>query len=312
MAIVTSDILLLTQAGVKTDFSDAYVEAQQRTLWPKIASQMDTTLPTQNYAWLGRGAVMELFRDEAREQGAIQYSYSLSDNIYKARMVVERKALEDDQYAQIRLRAGQLGDEPPRFQDQLMFTALDSGFSNNGYDAKTFFANNHQEGASPTQSNLISSPLSDAALEVAATTMMNYRDDKNVPMNIIPDTLVVGPLLARRAWNLVSSDVVVKQVGDGTAGSGAIAYTNYGNYFNGRYMLIVSPYITSYHWFLLQTNRRVKPLVLQMRSDVPVTFETDMDLATAQIKEEYQFSVRGRFVGGYGLWQEAYGSNATS
>jgi phage major head subunit gpT-like protein len=52
--------------------------------------------------------------------------------------------------------------------------------------------------------------------------------------------------------------------------------------------------------------------MLQTRSDVPITFETDMDLATAQIKEQYQFSVRGRFVAGYGLWQQCSGSNATS
>jgi phage major head subunit gpT-like protein len=312
MALVNSDILFLTQAGVKTDFNDAYVEAQQRALWPQVATEVSTNLPVQNYAWLGRGAVMELFRDEAREQGAVQYSYTLTDNIYKALFVVDRRTLEDEQYGLIKMRAGQLGDEPPRFQDQLVFTTLDTGFVNPCYDGKTYFAANHQEGAAPTQVNLSSASLSDTSLELAATTMMNYRDDKGVPMNIIPDTLIVGPALARRAWSLVASDVVVQQVGESTVGTGAVTKTDYANYFRGRYNVVVSPYITGFHWFLGQTQRRLKPLILQTRSDVPTTFETDMDLATAQIKEQYQFSVRGRYIAGYGLWQQMFGSNATS
>jgi phage major head subunit gpT-like protein len=219
MAIVTSDILLLTQAGVKTVLGDAYVKAQRRALWPLVASDMETVLPTQNYAWLGRGAVMELFRDEAREQGATQYSYTLSDNIYKALMVVDRKALEDEQYGQIRLRAGQLGSEPPRFQDQLVFTTLDTGFVNPCYDGKTFFAANHQEGDSPTQSNLTSAPLSKTSLEAQDTLMRTYRDDKGVPMDITPDTLIVGPMLKYRALELVSSPIVVQKAGEGTVGT---------------------------------------------------------------------------------------------
>lgn len=313
MAVVNSDVLQLTLAGIKTDFDDAYQESAPKAKWPMIASEIETTLPTQNYAWLGRGATMGLFKDRVEAQSLNSYSYSLSDNIYKADMVVERKTLEDDQYALVKMRAQQLGDEYPRFEDELIFSMLEAGFTNLCYDGQYFFDVDHSDSAlSGIQSNVSNAPLSDPALEAAHTAMGLWLDDKGKPMNVVPDTLVVGPKLERRAWNLVKSDVVVTRVGDGTAGTGATASTPYGNFFNGRYNIVVSPYITGFHWFLTCTSRRIKPLLLQKRSDVPMTMETDMDQPSAKIKEEYQFTVRAREVPGYGLWQLAYGSNATS
>ncbi len=310
---VNSDLLLLVQAGIKTDFDAAYVQAMQEVDWPQIASQIDTTLPTQNYSWLGRGAVMELFKDEAREQRIVEYDYSLADNIYKAKLTVNRKTLEDEQYGLLKMHAQDLGSEPARFQDELIFTALEAGFTNTCYDGQYFFDTDHQSADNTAnQSNKMTAALSDSALETAHTTMASFVDDKNKPMRLVPDTLVVGPLLERRAWNLVKQDVVVAGVGSGTAGSGATASTPYANFFNGRYNLVVSPYITGYHWFLACTKRVRKPLVLQMRSDVPVTFESDIDLNSAKIKEEYNFTARARMVAGYGLWQMMIGSAASA
>jgi phage major head subunit gpT-like protein len=309
---VNSDLLLLVQAGIKTDFDAAYVQAQQEVDWPKIAFQSDTTLPSQNYSWLGRGAVMELFKDEAREQGVIEYDYTLADNIYKAKLTVKRRTLEDEQYGLLKMHAMDLGSEPARFQDELVFTALESGFSNNGYDGTTFFSTTHSSGVSGTQSNKLTAALSDSALETAHTAMAGFVDDKAKPLRLVPDTLVVGPLLERRAWNLIKQDVVVTKVGDGTAGSGATASTGYGNFFNGRYNLVVSPYITGFHWFLAATKRVRKPLVLQVRSDVPPALESDIDLNSAKIKEAYDFTARSRMVAGYGLWQMMIGSQATA
>ena len=45
---------------------------------------------------------------------------------------------------------------------------------------------------------------------------------------------------------------------------------------------------------------------------MPITLETDMDDPTAKIKERYQVTARGRYAQAYGLWQTAYGSNASS
>ncbi len=309
MAVVTSDVLLLTQAGIKTEFNAAYIAKNEQADWRMIATELPTTLPIQNYAWLGRSAVMQKFNDEVAQQSVREDTYQLKDILYKGDLVIDRRTLEDDQYGLLMVRARDLSSEPVRHWNQLAYQGLVNGFTSYCYDGQYFFNASHQEGLSPTQSNISTAALSDASLEAAATTMMNYVDDKSIPLHIIPDTLVVGPTLARRAWELVASDVVYQPGQVGTAGTPS---TNYRNYFMGRYQLVVNPYITGYQWFLLDTKREIKPLVIQSRSDVPITLETDMDMPDAKIRESYRFTVRGRYAQGYGLWQCAYGSNATA
>ncbi|MDR3709950.1 MAG: Mu-like prophage major head subunit gpT family protein [Capsulimonadaceae bacterium] len=322
MAVVTSDVLALTFAGVKTEFDAAYIRAQEQARWRLIAEEIPTTLPIQNYAWLGRGAVMQEFVDEVAEQSLFEKTYTLADKIYKGNLTVWRKTLEDDQYGLLMKKARDLAQEPVRHWNQLAFTGLASGFSSLCYDDSPYFSASHQEGDSPVQTNATGSSLSDAALQAAEAAMMSYVDDKGRPLEIVPDTLVVGPALKRVAEDLVGSSVVITKVGDGTAGAGATASTSYDNYFRGKYNVVVSPYLingtiddatynSAYNWFLLDTSRS-KPIVIQNRQDVPVTLETDMDQPSAKIKERYNISIRGRYVQGYGLWQTAYGSNATS
>jgi phage major head subunit gpT-like protein len=329
--LVTSDLVLLTLAGIKTDFSGAYLRSQVGAAWKEIATEIPTTLPIQNYAWLGRSAVMRPFPDEAENQAALEHDYKLADIIYKGELTVQRKALEDDQYGEIMMRARQLGQEPTRHWNQLAYLGLASAFSTVCYDGQFMCSTAHQEGSSPSQSNLTSNSLTDAALETAFTAMRAYVDDKGIPMEISPDTLIVGPALERRAWQLVGQDIRVVNIGDGTVGSGATAATPQVNFFNRRIKkLVVNPYLigtssnpasfypggptytAAYNWFLADTSREVKPIVIQSRSDVPITLETDMDQPSQKIKEIYNFTARGRYVQGYGLWQMLYGSNATS
>ena len=315
MALVTDAILELTLAGVKTDFGTAYRQAAENAEWKFIASDSPTTLPVQPYAWLGRGAVMQEVYDEAFEQTAIQKVYTLTDAEWKAYMSIDRKAIEDDQYNEITIAASAMGEEPIRHQNELIFTSLATGFVNNCYDGTTFFSSSHSEGSSGTQSNVTSSPLSDSALQVARASMTSVVDDKGKPMHVRPDTLVVGPSKEYQAMNLMNSEVVVHLPGDGTAGSGANAYTNFGNFWKGKAKVLVNPYLVGAYadyWFYLDTSRRVKPLILQTRSDVPITFETDMLDPKARMKGKFMIGPRGRYQAGYSLWQLAYGSNASS
>ena len=315
MPTVTSDVLLLTYAGVKTVFAEAYQNAQENAKWKLIADEIPTTLPIQNYAWLGRGAVMKEFKDEVEEQSVREDSYIIQDKTYKANLAIDRRTIEDDQYGQIMMKARQLAGEPTRHWNQLAFTGLTYGFTGLCYDGFSFFNANHQEGVSPVQSNVTGASLSDAALQAAEAAMMGYVDDKGIPLEIMPNTLVVGPALKRKAEDLVGSAIVVTRVGDGAAGPGATSATDFSNYFQGKFAIVVNPYIggsAAYNWFLLDNSRGVKPIVIQSRSDVPITLETDMDDPTAKIKERYQVTARGRYAQAYGLWQTAYGSSASS
>jgi phage major head subunit gpT-like protein len=308
--IVTSDLTKLVLAGMKTEFDNAYAKRTEKALWKMVADELPTTLKTQDYAFMGYGAVMQQFVDRSQEQEATEKSYTLSDLVYDAMIKIKRTTLEDEQYGLLNKRAQGLAGEAARHWNQLVFQGLALGATTNCYDAQYFIDTDHSEGASGTQSNKGTSALSVTSLAAAELAMLGFLNDKGLPMEIQPDTLVVGPKLKKIATEILGSKTVVINVGDGTAGSGATAATDYDNYFQGSYRLIVSPYLIGTYddyWFLLDTSREIKPVIIQSRSDVPMSIESDLGDDTAAMKEEYKFRVRERKVQGYGLWQTAYG-----
>lgn len=135
-------------------------------------------------------------------------------------------------------------------------------------------------------------------------------DDRGEPLGIVPDTLLVGPKLQWSAIELIESPVVVYR---GNASDTAWS-TPYKNAFQGKLKLIVSLYLRDDfedYWFLLDTSRAVRALILQQRSGVPVEFtamESGNASESAWWHDRYFYGVRGRYNVGYGLWQAAYGS----
>ncbi len=64
-------------------------------------------------------------------------------------------------------------------------------------------------------------------------------------------------------------------------------------------------------WFLLDTRRALKPLILQRRRDYDFKTMTDMNDEAVFMRDEYRYGVDGRLNVGFGFWQVAFGSKAT-
>lgn len=131
-AIVRSDLGALLEAGLKADFLNAYRRAQDSLVYTRIASVIQTTLPTQKYAWLGSVPTMREWIDERLPRGLKKYEYAISDKVWEASIAVDRKALEDDQLSAIRLRVRDLGNEAARHKDQLGSAAASGGLQHGG------------------------------------------------------------------------------------------------------------------------------------------------------------------------------------
>jgi phage major head subunit gpT-like protein len=151
--------------------------------------------------------------------------------------------------------------------------------------------------------------LDATTLAGAINSMMLTPDDQGTPLGISPDTLVIGPKLQWTAMELVESPVVVYQ---GNTNDTA-ASTPYLNAFKGRLNVVVSPFLNGTfddYWFLLDTKRPIKGVILQQRSDVPVEF-TAMDDPNASeaawMRDRFYYGVRGRYNVGFGLWQTVHG-----
>ncbi len=152
--------------------------------------------------------------------------------------------------------------------------------------------------------------LSAGALADGITSMMTVPDDAGVPLGIVPDTLVVGPKLQWTASELVESPVVVYK-GNASDSAGS---TPYRNALQGRLRLVVSPFLTGAsddYWFLLDTKRPIRAVILQQRSDVPVEFsalDNRTGAESAFMRDRFYYGVRARYNVGFGLWQTSYGA----
>jgi len=301
MPLVRTDLLSLIEAGLRTDFFRAYRQLSESSIVPRIATVVRTNLPTQKYGWLGSVPTMREFIDERVPTGLRAFEYAISDRVWEASIAVERRALEDEQYDLIRMRVQDLALEAVRHREQLVINALlTNGI---GYDGQPLFSNQHEEGESGTQSNLFSGALATETLQDAIAQMMAIKDDRGRPMGIMPDTLLVGPALQWLAMELLESPIVVQA---GTTNY----FTPYRNVLQGKLRLIVSPYITgsdAQKWFLLDTSRAVRAVILQERRDVPLEFSA-LDRPTSEsvfMRDKVFYGVRARYGVGYGLWQTA-------
>lgn len=309
MALTKSDIPDLLLPGLRAEFAQAYRSELDHSIADRIATIVNTTLPVQKYTWLGPVPPMREFVDERRPSGLSAHKVTIEDKVFESTIAVDRKAIEDDQLDLIRLRIRDLASRVAVHRHQIVIEALTAGFSGSGYDGVTFFNAAHPTG-SGTYSNRTNQGLSQITLSEGIANMMTVPDETGAPMGIVPDTLVVGPKLQWVAKELVESPVVIyRGNANDTAGS-----TPYKNALQGSLRLIVSPFLSGNfddYWFLLDTSRPIRGIILQQRSDVPVEFDA-LDHASgseaAFMRDRFLYGVRGRYACGYGLWQTAYGS----
>lgn len=308
MALTKSDIPDLVLPGLKAEFALAYRSELDMSAAERIATVVNTTLPAQKYAWLGSVPPMREFLDERRPSSLSANAITIEDKTFESTIAVDRRAIEDDQLDLIRLRIRDLAFRVVAHRQQLVVEALAAGFTGIGYDGQSLFSTAHPVGGG-TYSNRTTAALSSASLASAVTAMMGVVDDQGTPMGISPDTLVVGPNLQWTASEIVESPVVVYR---GNATDNAPS-TPYRNALEGRLKVIVTPFLAgsaANNWFLLDTRRPIRSVILQQRSDVPVEFnalDARAGSESAFLRDRFLYGVRGRYNVGYGLWQTAFG-----
>lgn len=301
MPITKSDTPNLLLAGIKIIFAQAFAQytgGVERD-W---ASVVPSSKDTESYAWLGANPAMREFIEERVINGLSELSYSLKNKTWEATLGVDRTAIEDDQYGQIRLRVQQLAAEATTHVNRLIAETLAAGTGATAglcYDGQYYFDTDHSSGSSGTQSNLGTAALSMASLEASRLAMRKFKDDKGRTMNVNPNLLVVPPDLESLAIQLTQSNL---QPGSST---------NDVNALKGKLDVAVSPFLTdSNNWYLLDTKLPLKPLIFQDR--MPVEFTSLEDSSEAGfIRDQYLYGVRARYAVGFGPWQFAYCNNVT-
>jgi len=299
MPMTTGDISALLLPGLKTAFFGTFEEMGHQ--YQDISTLIPSDKDTEHYAWLGALPGVNEFLDERRVGDLKEYEYFIKNKTWESTISVDRAAIEDDQYGQLAIRAKQMGASGAQHLDLLTYGMLEGGFVNPCFDGAAFFGPHTQGGI--TQVNRAGDALSAASLQTAITKMMRFQDDQGRPMGVIPDKLVVSPENFFEATVLLNSAFYPDLV---TTASQELAM----NPLKGLLSLTVSPYLASpNNWYLLDTKRVVKAVILQMRKDFE--FEAlEQNSETGFLKDVFYYGVRARYNAGYGDWRAAFGSAA--
>ena len=298
MAVTDSDILGLLTPGLKTAFFNTFEEAGHQ--YQDIATVIPSEKDTEHYAWLGALPGVQEFLDERKVGNFSEYDYAIKNKTWESTISIDRATLEDDLYGQIALKAKQMGKSASQHLDLLCYGLLETGFTANCFDGNPFFGAHTQGGI--TQTNTGTDALTSASLQAAITTMMRFKDDQGRPMGVIPDKLVVSPELYWEATQLLNSAFYPDPI---TAASQFLAM----NPLKGLLSLTVSPYLTGpANWYLLDTKRAVKAILLQMRKDFE--FQTlEQSSETGFMRDVFYYGVRARYNAGFGDWRAAFGAH---
>jgi phage major head subunit gpT-like protein len=289
----------LLTPGLRTLFFEALAERKDDA-YLQIATVIPSDKDQETYPWLGQSPAVREWVDERIPKSMAEQKYTIINKTWENSIEVQRTAIEDDQYGQIKIRVQQLAEKFAMHMNKTVFNLLRDGATGLCYDGQYFFDTDHSDEGSASQDNHDTTALSAASLKAAIAAMKGWVDPQGEYLGINPDTLVVGPDLEWTARELLESAVVVTTTS-----------SPYKNVLQGQLKLIVTPHCqkvgSTDNWFVLDTSGVVKPIILQMRT--PVEFQAlEADSANGFYRDTYAYGGRARYAAGYGLWQKAYGT----
>ncbi|WP_113673489.1 Mu-like prophage major head subunit gpT family protein [Vallitalea guaymasensis] len=282
--------------GFKTIFNKALQNTEP--LYKKIATIVPSSTKTEEYKWLGKIPRMREWIGSRVIQNLGAHDYAIKNKSYELTISVDRDDIDDDTLGIYNPLMKEMGVSVASHPDDLVFGILKDGFTGKCYDKKTFFSDKHTVGKK-TCSNMSTYKLTNETYGDARATMMSLLDEKEKPLKIKPNLLVVPPQLEAVGRRILLAEKEAN-------GSDNI-------YYKSAELLVVPDLADKpTAWYLLDVSRPIRPLIFQQRKKpqfVSKTKETDENVFN---DKEYIYGADSRDNAGYGLWQLAYGSTGAT
>lgn len=293
MALVTSDFLAGLLTNYRAIFNEAFVKAADAAEYKPVVLETRSDSAMEAYGWLGSLPALSEWKDTRQLYGMTPFDYTLANLNYEATIEVDRNALEDDQFGMIQHRVRQLAQRATDHMAKLVFDLLDGGEAALAYDGTAFFSDARTIGESANIDNLLSGSYSGDGDEIRAgiaagvVAMRNFQDDRGMPMNLCPDTLVCSPTMEIPIKNALLPAVA------GTTRAEAEVVKR----------IIVRPEIDadSLDWYLLSTEKMgLKPLILQVRKAPEFVAVDKPDAPNVFLKRLLYYGIDWRGAVGFG------------
>ncbi len=240
----------------------------------------------------------QVFFDTASEAWTSRYTH---ETVAMAFAITE-EAIEDNLYGTTgKMKANAMGRAMANAKQVKAANVYNNGFNTSalyaGGDGKPLFATDHPTLAAGTQSNKVSSDLSETALEAALINISLTKDDRGLLIGARAVSLHIPPQLQFVAHRILFSDLRV-----GTADNDTNAMKDMGLFSKGY--TVNHRFTDTNGWFI----RTDVPNGTKMFIRAPLATKDDVDFLTGNMR----YKARERYSFGWSDWRQWYGSSGST
>jgi phage major head subunit gpT-like protein len=297
LTAVDTSTLQAIYENVRALFLDIY--NRTAPAYQEFAMEVPSTTQQETYTWLGAFPTLQEWVSERTIQRIAAFEYTVVNKNYEATISIDMNDIEDDRIGvyrpMIELAAQTARNHPADLAFQL--------FQQNptGYDGQPLFSANHQEGASGTQSNIITGTGTSLTnliddLDAASARFASLKNDRGQPITIAGQHLDVTHVMVPPALKGAFETIAFANMIQNTT-----------NKWANRIKVIVNPYLTDNNdWFALCLQYPFKPILVQMRRPpAPSGFNDSVTENERFWRRRMVIGIDGRYAVAPAFWQTA-------
>lgn len=286
----------LLEPGLRKIFTDVYREKPQ--MMDMLFSVQKSGESYEKDSSVGAFGTVPEFTGKVSYDDIYQgYDKTYTHKEYAKGFQIERKLFDDDLYNIISKKPKGLATSARRTREAHAASVFNNAFTTEPSDGDgcELCASDHPNTSnSTTQSNEGTAALSPTAVESARRLMIDFRDDRDGKLDIMPDLILIPRALEETAFEIINSSGKVDTA------------ENNPNFHKGKYKLAVWDYLTdSNNWYLI--DQEYMKTFLQWFDRIPLEFNQDKDFDTYIAK----YSCYMRYTYGWSDWKWIYGQLVT-
>lgn len=280
--------------------------ANTPAIYPEITTVLSDAGPVNQFNWLGDMPVMQAWVGPRTINRLRAEKHTLTTGWFANGIELDYDDVQEDKLGLVKPRIEMLAEMGPKKIDAVSVDMYLNGFNGSlglTYDGQFLFDTDHTAdgaGVGAAQSNLVTGAFSSTTYNQALTAMMSFKGTNGEPLEIIPDTILVGPAQQLAVRQLLTAQYLAN--GGSNVDAGTSKY-------------IVNARITgagnSLKWFLLALKYRIRAVLVGV--EIPPMFAELIGW-----DQLHMFMHRTMLAGAhmkvgwaYGLWQTAIGGTGT-
>lgn len=295
-------------AAASQGFKAVYLAAYEGAVpdWMPCAMEVESNNATETYEWITGMPGMKELVGEAKIENFAAAGFSLVNKEWESTVQVKRSTIERDSLGIVRPSFAELGTNARNHPRELVAELLSNGFTALDWTGLAFFAANKPYDPNDKSKEALkftnkgTAALSAASFVVARTALRKMTNAKGKNLGLGKKlTLVVPPALEETANKLRTAETV-------PSAAGTASETN--TLRNTFEVLVLNELTSDTAWFLMESGREIKPLVIQFEVRPEFIIADDPKSEHVLLKKVFLYQAYGRWNAGYAMPQLCYGS----